>query len=100
MIMSFNSKYRTFGKVCSLSSSVDIPVIPNLSVTPSQMAEMVSHGIPVSSQILGAPMFDGVSNPSWDLPIDQRRGVDIASVWQAQRESRSNITSKVVNKDG
>lgn len=43
--------------------------------------------------------FDGVNNPSWDLPIDQKRGVDVAEVWQAQRTARKVITSKVVVKN-
>lgn len=96
--MSFNLKYRKFGKVCSISSEMVIPVIPNLAITPSKMAELVDSGIPVSSSVLGANYFDGESNPSWDLPADLRRGVDIASVWQAQRDARQNVTSRVVTK--
>lgn len=96
--MSFNSKYMTFGKVCHLSQDMEIPVIPNLAVTPSKMAELVDAGIPVSSAVIGSQYFDGENNPSWDLPADLRRGVDIASVWQAQRDARSNVTSRVVHK--
>lgn len=87
----------TFGKVCKISSKVDIPVQSNLAITPAKMAELVDSGIPVSSSILGASHFDGVSNPSWDLPIDQIRGVDIAQVWQTQLDSRKSITKNVVS---
>lgn len=98
--MSFQSKYRTFGKSCSISPVLVIPVLDNLAITPSRMAELVDQGIPVSSSVLGGSFNDGVSNPSWDIPIDQQRGVDIASVWQRQMDARSNITNKVSVKNG
>lgn len=97
--MSFQKKYLTFGRTCSISSNVVIPVQPNLAITPSQMAVLVDDGIPVSSSLLSGSFNDGVSNPSWDIPIDLRRGVDVAEVWNAQRSSRNNITSKVTSKE-
>lgn len=93
--MSFNRKYRTFGTVCNVSNELPIVVQPNLAITPSRMAELVDEGIPVSSSFMSGFFTDGVENPSWDLPIDQRRGVDVAEVWNAQRDARNNITSKV-----
>lgn len=92
--MSFQSKYRKFGRVCSIPERVHIPVQDNLAITPSKMAELVDQGIPVSSSVLSGMADDGIANPSWDLPIDQRRGIDVAEVWCAQREARNNITSK------
>lgn len=97
--MSFQSKYRVFGRSYSPSTHCDIIVQPNLAITPSRMAELVDQGIPVSSSIISGMAFDGVNNPSWDLPIDQKRGVDVAEVWQAQRSARKIITSKVVVKN-
>lgn len=35
--------------------------------------------------------FDGEVNPSWTVPIERDRGVDVADVWQAQQESRSKL---------
>lgn len=98
--MSFQSKYLVFGHVYTPKSVCTIEVIPNLAITPSKMAELVDQGIPVSSSMLSGMAYDGVDNPSWDIPIDQKRGVDIAEVWQVQKTSRKNITSKVVNKNG
>lgn len=93
--MSFNRKYLTFGNVCTIPNELPIVVQPNLAITPSRMAELVDEGIPVSSSLMSGFFNDGVENPSWDLPIDQRRGVDVAEVWNAQRDARNNITSKV-----
>jgi hypothetical protein len=36
-------------------------------------------------------VFDGEVNPSWTVPIERDRGVDVADVWQAQQESRSKL---------
>lgn len=93
--MSFQRKYMSFGKICTLSQDLHIPVQDNLAITPSKMAELVDQGIPVSASLLSGVADDGIANPSWDLPIDQRRGVDVAEVWCAQRSARENITSKV-----
>lgn len=93
--MSFQPKYMKFGNTCHISESCDIVTQPNLAITPSQMAKLVDDGIPVSSSMLSGVFNDGVSNPSWDLPIDQMRGVDVAQVWNYQKDARSLITSKV-----
>lgn len=98
MIMSFQKKYLTCGKTCKLSDVCAIPTQPNLSITPAKMAELADQGIPVSSALLSVGASDGVSNPDWDMPIDQKRGVDIAQVWEAQRSARKNITSRVTIK--
>lgn len=97
--MSFNSKYLTFGKSCKVSDEMPLPVHNDLAITPAKMSELVEQGIPVSSAVLSMQGNDGVANPDWDLPIDLRRGVDIASVWDAQKSARNNITNKVVVKE-
>lgn len=93
--MSFQVKYMKFGNVCSISNDTPIDVLPNLAITPSQMARLVEDGIPVSTNVLGVSAFDGENNPSWDLPVDMRRGVDVADVWSAQRSARDRITNRV-----
>lgn len=97
--MAFLSKYMSIGKCVSLDDKQLIPVQNNLALTPSKMAEFVDQGIPVSASQLNGDFFDGVSNPSWDVSIDLKRGVDVAEVWQAQKTARFNITSNVQTKD-
>lgn len=64
----------------------------NLAYTPSQMMLLTERGIPVSSQNMPeGSFFDGEINPSWTVPIERDRGVDVADVWQAQQESRSKL---------
>lgn len=92
--MSFQKKYLNNGRSCHIPSKVPIVVQPDLAITPSRMASLVDEGIPVSSSLFSGFFNDGVDNPSWDLPIDQRRGVDVAEVWNAERSARLNITNK------
>ena len=54
--------------------------------------KLTERGIPVSSQNMPeGSFFDGEVNPSWTVPIERDRGVDVADVWQAQQESRSKL---------
>ena len=67
------------------------PVVqPNLAMTPAQVAEMAAAGKPVSSTSVGT-YYDGTPNPSFDLPIDQKRGCDIADAWNASVEAQDKL---------
>lgn len=62
----------------------------NLAVTPSEIMELTNRGIPVSPS--NANQFVvGVPNPSYDLPVDQRRGVDIVDVWDASQSAKRSL---------
>lgn len=93
--MAFLKQYMSFGRVCSIPKVQTIPTQSDLAITPAVMAEMVDRGLPVSSQSVSGMFNDGVENPSWDLPIDLRRGVDVAEVWNAQRDARQNVVNGV-----
>ncbi|UPW41258.1 hypothetical protein [Sigmofec virus UA08Rod_4686] len=93
--MSFNRKYLVFGKISKLGHSQSVQTLPNLAITPSRMAQLADDGIPVSSALMSVTSNDGELNPSWHIPIDQMRGVDIATVWNAQLSARENITKNV-----
>lgn len=70
----------------------------NLAYTPSQMMKLTERGIPVSSQNMPeGSFFDGEVNPSWTVPIERDRGVDVADVWQAQQESRFKLKQAHLN---
>lgn len=63
----------------------ELPVHGNLVVTPAQMGKMVEQGIPISSQNISMTPKDGQPNPSWDLPLDQLRGIDPAEMWETSQ---------------
>ncbi|MCM1356619.1 MAG: hypothetical protein NC212_09485 [Staphylococcus sp.] len=67
-------------------------VTPGLSVSPSQMARMAEKGIPITAQ-MSETFFDGTTNPSFDIPIEDRRGIDVNAVWEAQKTARKRIVA-------
>lgn len=76
--------------ICKLKS-FEKPVQPNLAMTPADVADMASKGIPVSTQANGAQYYDGVPEPSLDIPIDQQRGADMADIFNAQMDAREKL---------
>lgn len=81
-----------FGRTVSYKRSRgDISVQPGLALTPSQMQNMSERGIPVSSQNLEGVYYDGDTRPSWDVPLDQQRGVDVATMWQRRKDIAAKL---------
>ncbi|MBR1798297.1 MAG: hypothetical protein IJ761_00145 [Bacteroidales bacterium] len=79
-----------------LYSADDVIVQNNLAVTPSDMANMVAQGIPVSPTNLGMTYDEGYSNVDFDIPLDRKRGVDMAMLYEAQQAIKSKLRK---NKD-
>lgn len=72
----------------------DIPVKGDLAVTPAQMARMANQGVAISSQIAGS-FNDGETNPSFEIPIGQVRGMDIVDFWEAEKIARKNVKAHI-----
>ena len=88
-------KVRVKNRLCKTRTSVDdIPVRPNLAVTPAQMAKMTEQGVAVSSQI-ASDFNDGETNVSFDLPVDRVRGMDIVELWESEKTARQRIKSHI-----
>lgn len=85
---------RKNGTIVSHSySPSDAPfesTVNGLAVTPSDMHRMVDRGIPVSPAN-DALFFDGTPNVTFDLPIEDARGVDVNDIWNAQQDSRRKL---------
>lgn len=58
-----------------------------LAVTPSDVLRMAEQGIPASAQ-MNSSFIDGSANPGWDVPLEERRGVDIAQMWQFSKDAK------------
>lgn len=69
----------------------DETIVENgLSTTPAQMRQLTEQGIPVSGDALGLMFDDGVKdNPQ--LPLAERRGIELADLWNAQKSARSKL---------
>lgn len=82
-------------KFCTCKRSInETPVQPiSVVMTPQQALDMTAEGIPVSAQMANADLFyDGDDNSDF-IPLDRRRGVDIADMYNEQR----NIEEKFNN---
>lgn len=74
------------------------PVQGDLALTPSQMFNMMQEGIPITAQEQNKNNFyDGDTNPSFELPLDQQRGVDIADCWNASVSIRKKARKGLIN---
>lgn len=75
----------------------DLPVQDGLALTPSMIGELTNRGIPISEP-MAMQFFDGYKNiQDFDPGVVNRRGVDIAEVWEAQKDARSKF--RKVHKD-
>lgn len=54
------------------------------------MFEMAAHGVPISLQN-AANFTDGEVNPSWDVPAEKVRGIDMADLWNLEQSSREKL---------
>lgn len=62
-----------------------------LAVTPSQMLEMASEGVPISSVNAEFMYDDGQRTPP-DVPVlDRQRGVDLGDLWENQQDIRHKM---------
>lgn len=68
------------------------PVISGLSLTPADVYNLTSQGLPVkTSQQADEYFLDGDTNPSIDVPLEFSRGVDINTLWETQRDTRKKV---------
>lgn len=83
-------KQSMCARTCHILDNGHTKVVPGLAFTPAQMAKMAEKGIPISTQ--SADQFvDGSLNPSFDIPIEDRRGVDVNDVWNASKDAKAKI---------
>ena len=68
----------------------ETPVRNGLAVTPSQVLKMSEAGLPVSAQ-LQYQMVEGHTGSDWNLGIEERRGIDMAQVWQESKSARKRL---------
>lgn len=76
----------------------DNRTVQGLAYTPSELMNMVKQGIPISSSNVSQLPTQGVMNPSWDVPLECKRGTDVSDLWNAERASRSTV-GKIYSKE-
>lgn len=76
---------------CPRRQSDEVAPQDGLAYTVSDMASMLNSGMPISSQNMQLQATQGSNNPSWDVPLEYRRGVDVSEIWEAQQDSRHRV---------
>lgn len=68
------------------------PVKQGLAYTPAVMDKMRMQGIPIQANQPPAELFDdGDTTSNYEVPLNRRRGIDVADVWEMAQESRSKF---------
>lgn len=70
-----------------------VSVKQNQALTPAQIADYTAKGIAVSSS-QNLVFDEGVPNPG-PLPLEQRRGIDVADVWNASKTASKKLKSAI-----
>lgn len=67
------------------------PVQNGLALTPADLARMTANGIPISTQNLETMYSEGSLELTYDVPLDQQRGIDAADLFQAAETAKKNL---------
>lgn len=69
-----------------------LKVIGGQALTPAQMDHMRKRGQSITSFQVDETLFnDGTTNPKFEIPITDQRGVDVVDVWNAQKDAKANV---------
>lgn len=81
-------------RLCKLPPIEEDKLVQNsLAVTPAQMWELQKQGIPISAQSSGLAYDDGEYKVDWDVPLEHRRGIDPADIWESERTIQSKVNT-------
>lgn len=65
--------------------------IPDLAMTPQQIAEMAARGVPVSSKSM-QQYYEGMATDNhWSIEPMFKRGADINQLWEIEKTSQEKI---------
>lgn len=70
----------------------EVPVRSGLAVTPAKMLELASKGVPVSLSN-ASNVVDGSDKLSFDVPLNELRGIDVAVLWEEQQRVKEKMRS-------
>lgn len=87
-------KISTCQRTCSCKRKPsDDVVVPGLAISPAEMLKLNQQGIAVSSGNTNLAYESGHAATSWDIAPENRRGVDIADLWQLQETTSKKLSN-------
>lgn len=78
---------------CPKRKSYETEPKSGLAYTPADMARMHAAGMPVNSANLINSFCDGDINPSFDIPFERQRGVDMAEIWETSVHAKKRVNA-------
>lgn len=76
----------------------EVPVRPFLAYDLRDLDQLRRQGTPLSSTSVENMYYDGIENPSFDVPFEQQRGVDINDVWNAAQDGLRRVSNAGLRK--
>lgn len=62
-----------------------------LAITPADVLRSAEAGVPVASMMNSSNFSDGHTGSDFDIPLNDRRGIDIGHLWQEQMNAREKF---------
>lgn len=76
----------------------EVVVNPNLAYDLSALDEMRRRGVPISVSNSESLYYDGITDATFEVPLESQRGVDINQLWLATKKVNRNLTKLGVSK--
>lgn len=76
----------------------EVVVNPNLAYDLSALDEMRRRGVPISVSNSESLYYDGITDATFDVPLESQRGVDINQLWLATKKVNRNLSKLGVSK--
>lgn len=63
-----------------------------LAYTPADMQRMAEKGVSINSMNMEGSYYYDAPTKSFDVPLQDSRGIDPADIWNAQMEARNKLS--------
>lgn len=79
-------------KPINIERRFDEPIVQDgLAMSPAEMMDMVNRGIPISNSNLQLLEVYKTGDKDFSVPMEFRRNVDMADMWQHRQEMRTKV---------
>lgn len=69
----------------------EMKVQNGLSLTPAEMMKLAKEGMPIAAASPLQESFDNTPQGDFFVPLETRRGIDIADLYAAQQDSKNKL---------
>lgn len=80
------------------TKETDVPVASHAAYDLKDLDDMRRRGVPISTTQHESQYYDGSTDATFDIPLDQLRGVDINDVWNETKRVKGKLSKAKVSK--